>query len=69
MERMEIKKFNMQTVGYIEIDGNGNKTVKDFYGRILGYYEKSRNATLNFYRQVIAFGDVTGIFFKDQISF
>lgn len=67
--RMEIKTFNLQTVGTIETDGSGNKTVKDFYGRILGYYDSKTNATMNFYRQIIAFGDVTGIFFKDKINF
>ena len=67
MEYMEIKRFDRQTVGYIEIDAAGNKTVRDFYHRILGYYDKSGNVTMNFYRQIIAFGDVTGIFFKDLI--
>ena len=65
---MEIKKFNLQIVGYIDIDSSGNKIVRDFYNRILGYYDSSRNVTTNFYRQIIAFGDVTGIFFKDLIN-
>ena len=67
--RMEIRTFNRQIVGTIEVDGSGNKIVKDFYGRILGYYDSSNNATKNFYGQIIAYGDVTGIFFRDQISF
>ena len=63
-----IKKFNQQIVGYYEVDGSGNKVVRDFYNRILGYYDKSRDVTMDFYKRIIAYGDVTGIFFKDQIS-
>lgn len=68
MERMEIKIFNGPIVGFIDIDPNGNKTVKDYGGRILGYYNSQRNETTDFYRRVIAYGDITGIFFKDKIK-
>lgn len=68
MERKEIRQFGGRIVGYYEIDGSGNKTVKDFYGKILGYYDASRDYTMDFYRKIFAVGDVTGIFFKDDIK-
>ena len=70
MERMEIKQYpSGRIVGFIEIDSNGDKTVKEFSGRILGYYRKSRNGTFDFYGRQLAFGDVTGIFFKQHFNF
>lgn len=67
--RETIKKFSGEIVGYYETDISGNKTVKDFMGRILGYYDSSRDVTMLFNRKVIAYGDVSGIFFKDKITF
>jgi len=64
-----IKDFYGKTLGYIEIDFSGNKTVKDFYGRILGYYKASSNTTTLFSGKIIAYGDVTGIFFKDILRY
>ena len=69
MERMTIKQFGGLVVGYIDIESNGDKTVKDFNLRILGYYDRSRDVTTDFYKRIIAYGDVTGIFFKDKIKF
>ena len=68
MERMTIKIFGGPIVGFIDIEPNGDKTVRDYGNRILGYYNRSRNETTDFYRRVIASGDITGIFFKDQIK-
>ena len=67
--RVTISKVNRQIVGYYEIDSSGNKTVRDIASRILGYYDSSRDVTMTVSRQIIAYGDVTGIFFKDQIYF
>lgn len=68
MEKMYIKKFSGYIVGIIEIDSNGDKTVKEFSGKILGYYRKNRDVTTDFYGKIIAFGDITGIFFKDHFN-
>ena len=68
MERQSIRKFSGQIVGYYEVDSSGNKTIKDFYGRILGYYEKGRDATTDFHRRIIGYGDISGIFFKDEFN-
>ena len=67
MERQAIKLFSGIIVGYYEIAPNGDKTIKDFSGRILGYYLKNRNVTTRFSGQVIAYGDVSGLFFQDKI--
>ena len=33
--------------------------IKDFYGRILGYYDARLNVTRDFYNRIIAKGDAT----------
>ena len=66
--RVAIRKTSQQIVGYYEIDYSGNKTVRDISGRILGYYDSSRDVTMTISRQIIAYGDITGIFFKDQFN-
>lgn len=57
MEKIFIKDFYGRIKGSVETDNNGNKTVRDFWGRILGYYNKSLNVTQDFYKRVIARGD------------
>lgn len=69
MQRVEIRKYNGQIIGYYDVEDNGDKTVRDYSGRILGYYIKSTNTTTLYNRTIIARGDVSGIFFKDDISF
>lgn len=44
--------------GYIKTKPNGDKIGKDFYRRIVGYYEKSTNTIKDFYERVVAKGDV-----------
>lgn len=64
-----IRDFYGKTIGYIDTDGRGNKTVKNFGRRILGYYDANSDTTMDFYHKVIARGDISGIFFKDDIDF
>lgn len=68
MQRITIRLFSGVIVGYYDVDESGNKTVRAFTGEILGYYEKKRDATTDFHRRIIAYGDVTGLFFQDKIS-
>ena len=68
MERQSIRKLSGQIVGFYEVQPNGDKTIKDFYGRILGFYEKGRDVTTDFYRRIIGFGDISGIFFKNEFN-
>ena len=64
-----IRNFGGSIIGYIETKSNGDKTVTDFYGRILGRYDAATETTRDFYNRIIARGDICGIFFKDDIDF
>lgn len=54
-----IRSFSGQTIGYITTLSNGDKEVKDFYGRVLGYYRKSQDATVDFYGRILYRGDMS----------
>ena len=45
-------------LGTIETDGRGDKVVKDFYGKILGRYERSSNVTKDVYGKILYHGDM-----------
>lgn len=57
--RQDIKDFYGRKLGTIEELPSGNKIARDFYGKILGEYDKNRNITKNFYGQIVASGDIT----------
>lgn len=59
-----IRDFNGRIIGFIEVDSLGNKTVKDFYKRILGRYHKATNTTRDFYGRIIARGDQSSMLFS-----
>ena len=44
-------------IGTVVEESNGDKTIKDFYGRPLGYYKEGRNVTTEYYGRVVASGD------------
>jgi hypothetical protein len=69
MQRIQIKKPNGQLVGYYECEDNGDKTIRDYTGRILGYYSKSYDRTMDHRRSIIAYGDVSGVFFSNILSY
>lgn len=69
MQRVQIKKPNGFLVGYYDIEDNGDKTIRDNTGMILGYYSKSFNRTMDHRRTIIAYGDVSGVFFSNKLSF
>lgn len=52
-----IKDWRGRILGSIESYSNGDKVVKDFYGRIKGRYKKNANVTTDFYGRKIAKGD------------
>ena len=58
MQTVTLKDYSGKVLGYIEVENNGNKTVKNFYKQVLGYYDADRNVTLNFYKQIVARGDM-----------
>lgn len=53
-----IKDWQGKILGFIETESNGNKVLRDFYGRILGKYDKSLNVTRDFYGRQVGKGDV-----------
>ena len=67
-ERQAIKKFSGYIVGFYDVEPNGDKTIREFSGKILGFYKKDRDVTTDFYGRIIAFGDISGIFFKDHFN-
>lgn len=52
---------NTWVIAKIETDTQGNKIVKDFYGKVLGRYDARTNTTKDFYGRVLAKGDAVGM--------
>ena len=47
-----------QIIAYVETDtSTGDKTLRNFYNQILGYYRARDNTTRDFYNMIIAKGD------------
>ncbi|MBQ8840544.1 MAG: phage gp6-like head-tail connector protein [Clostridia bacterium] len=61
MAEETIKDWTGRIIGYIETKPNGDKVVRAFSRRILGYYYKNRNVTTDFYGRVLAQGDCCGM--------
>lgn len=51
-------------IGKIEIKPNGDKTLRDFYNKILGYYDAKQNVTRDFYMRIVAQGDCLTMLLK-----
>lgn len=60
-----IRQFGGKIIGWIETDKDGNQQIRDFYGRILGKYDKSLNVTRDFYGRILTKGNtVAGLVYK-----
>jgi hypothetical protein len=57
MNKIAIQDWTGKILGYVQTNSNGDKTVSNFYGVILGYYRKSQNITTDFYGRMISRGD------------
>ena len=66
MKREFIKDWKGIVLGSIDTDTRtGDKTVKDFYGRVLGKYIKNQNVTKDFYGRLVGQGDqAVGLLFR-----
>lgn len=53
-----IKDWQGKILGFMETESNGNKVLRDFYGRILGKYDRSLDVTRDFYGRQVGKGDV-----------
>lgn len=58
MDKEEVlKDWRGKIIGYIITDQYGNQTIKDFYRRTLGKYDKRLNVTKDFYGRLVAKGN------------
>lgn len=63
----EIRDFQGKILGYIVTENNGDKTVRNFTGKILGVYDLRNKVTRTFTGKIIAQGDVsTGLLFNQN---
>ena len=61
-QRTQVRDFYGRLLGTVEIDTvTGDKVIRDFYGKIRGYYNKRTNLTKDFYGKIVARGDQTGM--------
>lgn len=70
MAKETIKDFSNIIIGYVDTDSKGNKTATDFYGRIVGYYDKQANVTTDFYRIIRYRGDaVVSLIYEEDAKY
>ena len=55
--KTNIKDFYGRVIGTVVEESNGDKTIKDCYGRPLGSYKNGRNVPADCYGRVVASGD------------
>ena len=60
--KTNLKDFYGRIIGSVDELSNGDKVYRDFYGRIVARWEKSRNITRNFYGRIVSKGDVGSSF-------
>ena len=59
VDKQKIKSWEGRIIGWVETDDKGNKVVRDFYGKIIGRYDKRADVTRDFYGRLVAKGDQT----------
>ncbi len=57
MAREKIQDWTGKIIGFVEWSGN-KKWISDFYGRRLGYYDRSTNKTYEFSGRMVGRGDI-----------
>ena len=58
INREKIQDWRGKIIGFIDEDSaTGNKVARDFYGRIVGRYNKKFDITQDFYGKQVAKGD------------
>ena len=61
-DKQPIREWNGKIIGWVETDSiTGDKILRDFYGTILGKYDKKFNVTRDFYGRVLYKGDQSGL--------
>lgn len=64
MSEQLIKDCYGNIIARIDEQSNGDKIVKNFYGQILGKYDKALDVTKDFYGRIVAKGECVGILIK-----
>ena len=65
-DRTFIKDFYGKILGTVEYDSKtGDGVARNFYGVILGYYNKKFNQTKDFYGRILAQGDLLSSLIND----
>lgn len=57
VNKVAVRRASGRIIGFIETDKDGNKQARNFYGRILGTYDKRLNVTRDFYGRIVTRGD------------
>ena len=64
-----VRVFSGKIIGYIETDKNGNQQARDFYGKILGTFDKQYNVTRDFQGRIIGRGNqVAGLVWNPKYN-
>ena len=63
MER--IQDWTGKTIGWREVKPNGDIVIRDFYGTILGRYDRRCDVIRDFYGTILARGDQSGMLVHD----
>ena len=58
MERITLKDSRFRIIGYVDIDSNGNKTLRNEKFQILGYYKANQNITQDSSFRIVGRGDI-----------
>ena len=68
MDKIAIRDYWGQILGWIETEKNGNKIARDYWGRILGKYIKNSDYTCDYWGKIVSRGDtvVNFIYNKDR---
>ena len=58
MERITLKDAQFRIIGYVDINSNGDKTLRNEKFQILGYYKKAQNVTQDNCFRIVGRGDI-----------
>ena len=66
MGKQAIRDFSGKIISWVEDMPNGDVVVRDFYGKILGKYDKYCDVTRDFYGKILARGNCVGMLYHDS---
>lgn len=68
MKETIIRNRQLQIVGYIKTESNGDKKVYNFSRMCLGKYDAATDTTRDFYGRIVAYGEACAVFLKDLLD-